>query len=131
MNKGRREHKFNANTLISPTPHYPIVGGDGGITLIHALTKKQSPDYNKKREFHPKIKAINRIGPHNNDTCYAGQLYFIFIRKWKKTTKVEGCMLVVRETKNEYAQWLNTFFYNRGYTSNLQPIQYTRTLKST
>lgn len=40
-------------------------------------------------------------------------------------------MLVVRETNNDYAHWLNTFFYNRGYTSNLQPIQYTRTLKST
>jgi LAGLIDADG DNA endonuclease family len=39
-------------------------------------------------------------------------------------------MLVVRETNNEYAQWLNTFFYNRCYTSNLQPRQYTRTIQS-
>jgi hypothetical protein len=46
--------------------------------------------------------------------------------------KVEGCMLVLnlKGINNDYAHWLNTFFYNRGYTSNLKPRQYTRTIKS-
>jgi hypothetical protein len=39
-------------------------------------------------------------------------------------------MLVVRGTNKEYALWLHTNFYNRGYTSILQPLQYTRTIRS-
>jgi hypothetical protein len=46
------------------------------------------------------------------------------------TKLVEGSMLVVRETNKEYALWLYKFFYNRGYTSNLQPRQKTSTLIS-
>jgi hypothetical protein len=44
---------------------------------------------------------------------------------------VEGSMLVVRGTNKEYALWFYKFFYNRGYTSNKQPLQYTKTLIST
>lgn len=39
-------------------------------------------------------------------------------------------MLVFRGTNNEYALWFYKFFYNRGYTSNLQPRQYIKTLRS-
>lgn len=39
-------------------------------------------------------------------------------------------MLVVRDTNKEYALWFYNFLYNRGYTSNLQPRQSTKTLIS-
>lgn len=39
-------------------------------------------------------------------------------------------MLVVRGTNKEYALWFYNFLYNRGYTSNLQPRQSTKTLIS-
>jgi hypothetical protein len=48
----------------------------------------------------------------------------------KMTKKVKGCKLEVRGINKYYAQWLNTSFYNIGYTSNLQPLQNTRTNKS-
>jgi hypothetical protein len=44
---------------------------------------------------------------------------------------VAGSMLVVSETNNEYALWFYKFFYTRGYTSKLQPRQYTKTIIST
>ena len=129
QNKGRREIKFNKNTIISPTPLYHKCGGTGQNPYSRSLLKSSHPTIIQKREFHHKVKARNRIGPHNNDTLSI--IFGSLLGNGKMKTKVEGCMLVVRETNNDYAQWLNTFFYNRGYTSNLQPIQYTRTLKST
>jgi len=83
----------------------------------------------QKREFHHKVKAKNRIGPHNIDTLsiILGSL----LGNGKMTKLVEGSMLVVRGTNKEYSLWLYTFLYTRGYTSNLQPRQNTRTIIST
>jgi hypothetical protein len=128
LNKGRMEIKFNANTIISPTPHYHNCGGTGHSPYSRSLLKSSHPTIIQKREFHHKVKARNRIGPHNNDTLSI--IFGSLLGNGKMKTKVEGCMLVVRETNNEYAQWLNTFFYTRGYTSNLQPIQCNIPLKS-
>jgi len=102
------------------------VGGAGHNPYSRSLLK--SSPIIQKREFHHKVKAKNRIGPHNIDTLsiiLGSLLGNVNMKKW-----VEGSMLLVRETNKEYALWLYKFFYNRAYTSNLQPRQYTRTLRS-
>jgi len=99
-----------------------------GITSCHSrFLVKRSPII-QKREFHHKVKAKNRIGPHNIDTLsiILGSL----LGNGKMTKLVEGSKLEVRVTNKEYALWFYKFFYNRGYTSNLQPRQYTNTLRS-
>ena len=83
----------------------------------------------QKREFHHHIvKAKNRIGPHNIDivSVIIGSL----LGNSQMKRLVEGSMLVVKETDKDYAQWLYTFFYSRGYTSNLHPRQYTISIRS-
>jgi hypothetical protein len=124
--KGRRDIKFNENTNNYTTPLYQECGGAGHNPYSRSLLK--SSPIIKKREFHQKVKAKNRIGPHNIDTFSIILGSLLGNGKMKKL--VEGSMLVVRETNKEYALWLYKFFYNRGYTSNLQPRQYTRTIRS-
>jgi len=125
--KGRSEIKFNENTNNSTTPLYQKCGGAGHNPYSRSLLK--SSPIITKREFHHKVKAKNRIGPHNIDTLsiILGSL----LGNGKMQKLVEGSMLVVRVTNKEYALWLYRFFYNRGYTSNLQPRQNTRTILST
>jgi hypothetical protein len=123
--KGRSEIKFNENTNNSTTPLYQECGA--GHNPYSRSLLKSSPII-QKREFHHKVKAKNRIGPHNIDTLSIILGSLLGNGKMKKL--VEGSMLVVRETNKEYALWLYKFFYNRGYTSNLQPRQYTRTIRS-
>ena len=77
------------------------------------------------------IRAINRIGPQNEDvisviigsTIGDGYLH-------KRSG--EGVRVCYRQSNihKEYLMWLYEFYYSRGYTSNLQPRQYTRTLRS-
>jgi len=83
-----------------------------------------------KRSFHTKVKASNRIGPHNEDVlsvlvgsllgdCYANK------------RSVEGTRFSYRQSivHKDYLFWLYNFYYNRGYCSNLEPRKYTRILK--
>jgi hypothetical protein len=125
INKGRSDIKFNENTNNSTTPLYQECVGAGHNPYSRSLLKS---NIIQKREFHHKVKAKNRIGPHNIDTLsiILGSL----LGNGKITKLVEGSMLVVRETNKESALWLHKYFYNRGYTSNLQPRQYTRTIRS-
>lgn len=80
--------------------------------------------------FHTRVRAINRIGPHNHDIisvivgsllgdCYASK------------RSVEGTRLVYKQSivHKDYLFWLYTFFNSRGYCSNLEPRMYTRKLK--
>ena len=77
------------------------------------------------------IRAINRIGPHNEDVLsviFGSLLGDAYANK----RTGEGVRICYRQSiqHKEYLFWLYTFFYNRGYTSNLQPRQYTRTIQS-
>jgi LAGLIDADG DNA endonuclease family/Cytochrome C oxidase subunit II, transmembrane domain len=76
------------------------------------------------------IRAVNRIGPHNEDvlSVIIGSLLG---DAYANKRSGEGVRLCYRQSvkHKEYLFWLYTFFYNRGYTSNLQPRQYTRTIK--
>lgn len=77
------------------------------------------------------IRAVNRIGPHNEDvlSVIIGSLLG---DAYGKKRSGEGVRICYRQSirHKEYLFWLYTFFYNRGYTSNLQPRQYTRTIQN-
>nr|YP_009710057.1 putative LAGLIDADG homing endonuclease [Coleochaete scutata]QFU80162.1 putative LAGLIDADG homing endonuclease [Coleochaete scutata] len=84
-----------------------------------------------KRSFHMNnIRAIKRIGPHNNDviSVIVGSLLG---DAYANRRSGEGVRICFRQgSKNkEYLFWLYNFFYSKGYTSNLQPREYTRKIK--
>ncbi len=86
---------------------------------------------NQQRHYHiSNIRAINRIGPHNEDvlSVIIGSLLG---DGYGNKRSGEGVRICYRQSikHKEYLFWLYTFFYNRGYTSNLQPRQYRRTIK--
>ena len=75
---------------------------------------------NQRMFYHiSNIRAIHRIGPHNGDvlSVIKGSLL-----GWEELEFVIGKVLY---TKSIYSGYMD-----RGYTSNLQPSQYTRTLPS-
>ena len=78
-----------------------------------------------------KIRAMNRIGPHNEDviSVVVGSLLG---DGYASNRSGEGVRICYRQSiiHKEYLQWLYKFFYNRGYVSNLQPRLYTRTIKT-
>jgi len=86
---------------------------------------------NGKKYYHiSNIRAVNRIGPHNEDiiSVIIGSLLG---DAYANKRSGEGVRICYRQSikHKEYLFWLYTFFYNRGYTSNLQPRQYTRTIQ--
>jgi len=86
----------------------------------------------QRRYYHiSNIRAINRIGPHNEDiiSVITGS---ILGDAYANKRSGEGVRICYRQSiqHKEYLFWLYDFFYNRGYTSNLQPRQYTRTIRT-
>jgi hypothetical protein len=138
MNRGRRDIILNNDTNISNTD----LSKDN--SLASALSATLAPlkfewralvsrrvkgrPLIQKREFHQNVKARNRIGPHNLETISV--IFGSLLGNGRIKRLVEGSMLVVTGTNKDYVQWLYTFFYNRGYTSNLKPRQYTRSIQS-
>ena len=106
---------------------FPVVGV-GKINYIrYAINTK---NYCQSRMFHTRVKAIHRIGPHNQDVisviigsllgdCYGNRRY------------VEGTRFCYRQSiiHKDYLFWLYNFYYTKGYCSNLRPRLYTRILK--
>ena len=77
------------------------------------------------------IRAINRIGPHNQDvlSVIIGSLLG---DAYGNRISGEGVRICYRQSiiHKDYLFWLYNFLYNRGYTTNLQPRQYSRTIQS-
>ena len=84
----------------------------------------------QKRCFHSKIRAINRIGPHNEEviSIIIGSLLG---DSSANARTIEGTRICYRQSDkhSDYLFWLYDFFYTRGYCSNLKPRKYTRKLK--
>ena len=84
-----------------------------------------------KKNFHTKVKASKRIGPHNEDiiSVIVGSLLGDC---YGNRRSVEGTRFCYRQSivHKEYLFWLYNFFYTRGYCSNLEPRKYSRILKS-
>ena len=104
------------------------------LNSIHPYYKNNSLSFLhfQKKYYHiSNIRAINRIGPHNEDvlSVIIGSLLG---DAYANKRSGEGVRICYRQSikHKEYLFWLYTFFFNRGYTSNLQPRQYTRTIKS-
>jgi hypothetical protein len=87
--------------------------------------------YQQKYYHISNIRAVNRIGPHNEDilSVIIGSLLG---DAYANKRSGEGVRICYRQSirHKEYLFWLYIFFYNRGYTSNLQPRQYTRTIQN-
>ena len=121
----RREDDENTN--ISTDLH-PL-----GITKGSPRIKKEVVKgfLIQKREFHlNRIRANTRIGPHNLDVCsvlFGSLLGDAYANK----RSVEGTRICYRQSSinKEYLFSLYTFFYSRGYCSNLEPRMYTRKLR--
>lgn len=115
------------NTSLSCCLHCSISNARYNINKHPNIFKCHT--FNKS--FHTKVKASNRIGPHNLDVisiligsllgdCYANA----------KT--IEGTRFSYRQSENnkDYLFWLYDFYHSRGYCSNLKPRMYTRVLKN-
>lgn len=85
---------------------------------------------NFNRGFHTKVRASNRIGPHNQDvlSVIVGSLLG---DAYASARTIEGTRLSYRQSSihAEYLHWLYEFYVQRGYCSNLKPRKYTRRLK--
>lgn len=87
---------------------------------------------NQKMYYHiSNIRAINRIGPHNEEVVSV-IIGSILGDAYANNRSGEGVRICYRQSiiHKEYLFWLYTFFYNRGYCSNLTPRQYTRKILS-
>ena len=85
---------------------------------------------NQQRRYHiSNIKAINRIGPHNLDVLSVIMGSLLGDAYGDKISG-EGVRICYRQSikHKEYLFWVYLFFYKRGYTINLKPRQYTRTI---
>lgn len=82
------------------------------------------------RSFHSRIRAASRIGPHNQDvlSVIVGSLLG---DAYGNRRSAEGTRICYRQSSihKDYLFWLYSFFYTRGYCSNLEPRMYTRLLK--
>jgi hypothetical protein len=147
--------KISSKVRLSPAPHScpsHSCGGEGSNQLYikdslffsyrlglnqnipnHAKGKGCSFGSKGGRKYYHinNIRAVNRIGPHNEDvlSVIIGSLLG---DSYANKRSGEGVRLCYRQSvrHKEYLFWLYTFFYDRGYTSNLMPRQYTRTIKS-
>ena len=92
-------------------------------------SKSKSLGLNK---FHTRVKAINRIGPHNEEVLSVIVGSLLGDCNANKRC-VEGTRLVFKQSivHKDYLFWLFNFFNIRGYCSNLEPRKYTRKLKIT
>ncbi len=99
-----------------------------GHNFTTCFTKYHAVSFNKT--FHTKVRASNRIGPHNEEVisvligsllgdCYAS------------ARTIEGTRFSYRQSQvhKDYLFWLYEFYYSRGYCSNLKPRMYTRKLR--
>lgn len=100
---------------------------DIGYTSFIKSYKLTSLEF--KRTFHTRVRASNRIGPHNEDilSVIIGSLLG---DAYANARTIEGTRICYKqsETHKEYLFWLYQFFFYRGYCSNLKPRKSSRKL---
>jgi hypothetical protein len=89
---------------------------------------------NQLKYYHiSNIRAVNRIGPHNEDilSVIIGSLLGEAYATKRSGEGVRICYRQsIRRPNKESLFWLYNFFYIRAYTSNLKPRQFTRTFQN-
>jgi hypothetical protein len=83
------------------------------------------------RCFHIRCRAINRVGPHNEDilSLFVGSL----LGDGHANRRIgEGVRFAFKQSgiHKEYLFWLYEFVYSRGYSSNLAPRMYSTCFRS-
>jgi len=129
------KNRFNINLRLSTSNQLYIKDSlifPYRLGLIQNLPASLAKASEGRKYYHiSNIRAVNRIGPHNEDvlSVIIGSLLG---DAYGNKRSGEGVRICYRQSirHKEYLFWLYTFFYNRGYTSNLQPRQYTRTIKN-
>jgi len=89
------------------------------------------PTASTSRQFHTKIRTIDRIGPHNSDVisvlvgCLLGDGH-----AYKSKAAVSGTSFRFAQSirHKDYLFFLYEFFYSRGYCTEAGPREYRRTL---
>lgn len=122
--------KFYILNKIKDTSYLALLF-TGQVNNILSLQTKSKNTKNTidNHMFHTKVKAANRIGPHNHDviSVIVGSL----LRDCYANRSVEGTRFAYKQSivHKDYLFWLFDFFHSRGYCSNLEPRMYTRRLK--
>lgn len=80
--------------------------------------------------FYTKTRAINRIGPHN-DNVISVLVGLLLGDGYANNRSGEGVRFAIKQSEihKDYLYFLYNFFFFRGYTSNLEPRLYKRTIK--
>lgn len=83
-----------------------------------------------KKTFHTKVKASNRIGPHNEEVISV-LIGSLLGDSYASAKTIEGTRFSYKQSQvhKDYLFWLYEFYYKRGYCSNLKPRMYTRKLR--
>jgi hypothetical protein len=108
------------------------------LNLLSKINKKEYPiakfSYShssiNKKHFHTRCRGINRIGPH--DMAVISVIFGLILGDGYLSNRIgEGVRICIRQSiiHKDYLLWLYEFFYSRGYCSNNEPRQYTRTIK--
>ena len=84
--------------------------------------------FNKR--FHTKVKAFNRIGPHNEEVISV-LIGSLLGDCYSSVRNIEGVRFSYKQSQvhKDYLFWLYEFYYKRGYCSNLKPRMYTGILR--
>lgn len=84
-----------------------------------------------KKTFHTKVKASNRIGPHNEEVISV-LIGSLLGDSYASARTIEGTRFSYKQSQvhKDYLFWLYEFYYKRGYCSNLKPRMYTRKLRN-
>lgn len=80
--------------------------------------------------FNTRCRAINRIGPHNIDII--STIFGLLLGDgYASNRSGEGVRISIKQSEvhKEYLVFLYKFFYERGYSTNLEPRKYTRSIK--
>lgn len=79
-----------------------------------------------KKTFHTKVRASNRIGPHNEEVISV-LIGSLLGDCYTSARTIEGTRFYYRQSQlhKDYLFWLYEFYYSRGYCSNLKPRMYT------
>ncbi len=91
---------------------------------------KKSGSKTQNRSFHTSCRAVNRIGPHNEDVI-AVLIGLLLGDGYAVNRSGEGVRFSIKQsiTHKYYLFSLYEFFLTRGYCSKLEPRKYTRTIK--
>lgn len=119
------------NTSLMTGQKRILLTKNNAVLLFCQNRKLNSPFKEHNRYFHQRIRAKNRIGPHNSDvmSVLVGSMLGDGYCSYRTGEGVRFCFRQSCKHK-EYLFMLYEFFLSRGYCSKLEPREYKRTLRN-